>query len=182
MLEGKLVRLRAYRREDIEKALEYINDPEVKKYLVRGIPFPWQREDEEKWYQNLNPFSINSYSFAIEKLSSGEYIGGCGINKIDWKNSVAEVGIFLGRSRWNQGYGTDAMRILVGFIFDEMNINKIKLHTYSFNERAKRVYEKEGFKVEGILRQELFREGKYHDIIVMGLLRSEWRDFIEINP
>lgn len=160
MFEGKLVRLRAYRKEDIEKALEFANDPEVKKYLVPGIPFPWRKEDEEKWYQSLNPFSTDSYSFAIEKLSDGEYIGGCGINKIDWKNSVAEVGIFLGRPYWNQGYGTDAMRVLVRFIFNEMNINKIKLHVFSFNERAKRVYEKIGFRVVRYLEARTFQRRK----------------------
>lgn len=181
MFEGKLMRLRAYRKEDIEKALEFANDPEVKKCLVPGIPFPWRKEDEEKWYQSLNPFSTDSYSFALEKLSDGEYIGRCSIIKIDWKNSVAEVGIFLGRPYWSQGYGTDAMRVLVRFIFNEMNMNKIKLHVFSFNERAKRVYEKIGFKVEGILRQELFREGRYHDVIVMGLLKSEWKDLTETD-
>ena len=123
----------------------------------------------------------DSYSFALEKLSDGEYIGRCSIIKIDWKNSVAEVGIFLGRPYWSQGYGTDAMRVLVRFIFNEMNMNKIKLHVFSFNERAKRVYEKIGFKVEGILRQELFREGRYHDVIVMGLLKSEWEDLTETD-
>lgn len=73
------------------------------------------------------------------------------------------------------------MRVLVRFIFNEMNMNKIKLHVFSFNERAKRVYEKIGFKVEGILRQELFREGRYHDVIVMGLLKSEWEDLTETD-
>ncbi|MCD6550708.1 GNAT family protein [Thermotoga sp.] len=181
MLKGKLVRLREYRKEDIDKALEYINDPEVKKYLIPGIPFPLRREDEEKWYQNLDGFSTKSYSFAIETLSTREYIGGCGINNIDWKNSIAEVGIFLGRPYWNKGYGTDAMKVLVRFIFNEMNINKIKLGVYSFNKRAMRVYEKVGFKVEGVLREELYREGKYHDVYVMGILRREWKDMESSN-
>lgn len=96
MFEGKLVRLRAYRKEDIEKALEFANDPEVKKCLVPGIPFPWRKEDEEKWYQSLNPFSTDSYSFAIEKLSDGEYIGGCSINKIDWKTLWQRSAYFWG--------------------------------------------------------------------------------------
>jgi len=176
MLKGKLVRLREYTKEDLDKVLEYINDPEVKKYLMPGIPFPLRKEDEEKWYQNLDGFSTKSYSFAIETLSKKEYIGGCGINNIDWKNSVASVGIFLGKPHWNKGYGTDAMSILVRFIFNEMNINKIKLSVYSFNKRAIRAYEKVGFKIEGVLREELYREGKYHDVYVMGILKNEWKN------
>ncbi|MBT1247869.1 GNAT family N-acetyltransferase [Thermosipho sp. 1223] len=173
-----LVRLRAYKKEDIDIVLEYINDPEVKKYLVPGIPFPFRKEDEEKWYQNLDPFSTKSYSFDIETLEGKEYIGGCGINDVDWKNSVAVVGIFLGKPHWNKGYGTDAMKVLVRFIFEEMNINKIKLYVYSFNKRAIKSYEKVGFKKEGVLREEIFRNGKYHDVYVMGILKKEWQSKI----
>ncbi|MBO8161851.1 MAG: GNAT family N-acetyltransferase, partial [Thermosipho sp. (in: Bacteria)] len=102
-------------------------------------------------------------------------------NNIDWKNSVATVGIFLGRPHWNKGYGTDAMKVLVRFIFNEMNINKVKLSVYSFNKRGIRAYEKAGFKIEGVLREELFREGKYHDVYVMGILKNEWKNMISSN-
>ncbi|MBT1248388.1 MULTISPECIES: GNAT family protein [unclassified Thermosipho (in: thermotogales)] len=171
MLDGKKVRLREYRREDLEKARKMVNN--VLKYTIPGIPYPLRVEDEIKWYEGFNAFSDN-YSFAIELKESNEYIGGCGVNKVDWKNSVCELGIFLGMSYWNKGYGTEAMELLVDFVFKEMNINKIKLHVYSFNQRAIRSYEKLGFKKEGVLREELFRDGKYWDVIVMGLLRREW--------
>lgn len=174
MYDGNLVRLRAYEKNDLEIARKFVNDPEVKKYLIPGIPFPLRVDDEEKWYNSLNPFGKGEYSFAIERIEDGKYIGGCGINKVDWKNSVAEVGIFLGKPYWNKGYGTDAMRVLVNFIFSEMNINKVKLEVFSFNERAIRSYEKVGFKIEGALREEIFRNGKYYNVIVMGLLRKEW--------
>lgn len=80
---------------------------------------------------------------AIETLDEGRYIGGCGINSLDWKNSVATVGIFIGdKNYWGKGYGTDAMKVLLRFIFEQMNINKVKLFVYSFNERAIKSYEK----------------------------------------
>ena len=102
------------------------------------------------------------------------YLGGCGIKEVDWKNSKVVVGIFIGNKEyWNKGYGTDAMRVLIKFIFNEMNINKIKLNVYEFNERAIRSYEKCGFKKEGVLRKELYRDGKYYDTIVMGLFKEE---------
>ena len=171
MLLGKLVRLREYSRDDLEKAREFVNDPEIKKYLTPGIPFPLRKEDEEKWYEELNPLGDGTYVFAIEKIDNKEYIGGCGINKVDWKNSIAEVGIFLGKPYWNKGYGTDALKTLINFIFNEMNINKVKLEVFSFNERAIRSYKKIGFKKEGI-----FRNGQYYDVIIMGLLRKEWKN------
>jgi RimJ/RimL family protein N-acetyltransferase len=174
MYTGEKVRLREYRREDTQHAQSYINDPEVKRFLTPGIPFPVTLDEEEKWVSSQSAFK-NEYNFAIENLEDQRYIGGCGINSLDWKNSVATVGIFIGdKSLWGRGYGTDAMKVLVKFIFEQMNINKIKLNVYSFNERAIKSYEKCGFKKEGQLREEIFRDGKYFDEYVMGILRKEY--------
>ncbi|HPX97256.1 MAG TPA: GNAT family protein, partial [Thermotogota bacterium] len=96
-------------------------------------------------------------------------------NEINWKARVATIGIFLGQPFWNKGLGTEAFQILIDFAFTELNMNKLKLFVFSFNKRAMRSYEKNGFKVEGVLRQEIFRDGQYHDEIVMGLLVSEWK-------
>lgn len=173
MYEGTLVRLRSYKREDIQTVTRYINDEEVKRNLSPGIPFPYTIEDEERWYES-NTALKDTYNFAIETLKDSVYLGGCGINEIDWKNSKVVVGIFIGNKEyWNKGYGTDAMKVLIKFIFEQMNINKIKLNVYSFNERAIRCYEKCGFIREGVLRQEIYRDGKYYDEIVMGLLKSQ---------
>jgi len=174
MYTGEKVRLRAYKREDVQLAQEYLNDAETKRLLTPGIPFLITLEEEHKWFESLSAFK-DTYNFAIETLEEGKYIGGCGINQIDWKNSVATVGIFIGdKNYWGKGYGSDAMKVLVRFIFEQMNVNKIKLFVYSFNERAVRSYEKCGFVKEGVLRQEIFRDGKYHDEYVMSILKDEY--------
>ncbi|WP_454052026.1 GNAT family N-acetyltransferase [Clostridium sp. Marseille-Q7071] len=174
MYIGEKVKLREYRKEDIKKAQEYMNDGEIRGLLAPNIPYPYTYEDEVKWFEGLSA-NKDLYNFAIETLNDKKYIGGCGINNIDWKNSVATVGIFIGdKSYLGKGYGTDAMKVLINFIFEEMNINKIKLNVYSFNERAVKSYEKCGFKKEGLLRKEIFRHGKYHDEVVMGILREEY--------
>lgn len=174
MYQGNLVRLREYRKEDIPQALKYFNDAEVKRNTMPGIPYLYTLEDEKKWYE-ANSASNDTYTFAIERLEDNKYIGGCGVNEIDWKNSKVVVGIAIGdREFWNKGYGSDAMQILIEFIFEQMNINKIKLNVYSFNQRAIRCYEKCGFKREGVLREELYRDGRYYDEIAMGLLKRDW--------
>lgn len=173
MYTGKLIKLRAYEEKDIKQAQAFINDPEIKYYLTPSVPFPVTLEDEKKFINSQSAFK-DTYSFAIETLD-GVYIGGCGLNKVDWKNRSVVVGIFIGdKNYWSKGYGTDAMKVLVDFIFDEMNINRIQLNVYSFNKRAIRSYEKVGFKVEGVLRKALFKAGEYHDDIVMGLLKEEY--------
>ncbi len=174
MLTGQKVRLRAYRKEDMPQAQAYMNDMEVRRNLAPGIPYPFTLENEEKWYSTLSGTN-ETYSFAIETLEDEKYIGGCGVNHIDWKNSAVTVGIFIGdKNYWSRGYGTDAMNLLVKFIFEQMNVNKVKLQVYSFNDRARKCYEKCGFVKEGILRQEIFRDGRYHDIYAMGILREEY--------
>lgn len=174
MYTGKLIKLRAYKKEELPLVVEYINDPEVKRNVNPGIPYIYTLEDEEKWYENCSA-SNDTYHFAIETLDTREYIGGCGINEVDFKNSKVTIGIFIGNKEyWGKGYGTDAIKTLTSFIFDQMNINKIKLSVYAFNKRAMRCYEKCGFKVEGTLHQELFRDGAYHDEFVMALLREDY--------
>ena len=179
MYTGKKIRLREYRKEDIKVVQTCINDPEIKKLVNPGIPYLYTFEDEEKWFEGLSAKN-DQYSFAIETLADNKYIGGCGINSIDWKNSVAVIGIFIGDKEYlGKGYGTDAMNLLISFIFEQMNLNKIKLQVLSYNERAIKCYEKCGFTKEGVLREEIFRDGKYHDNIIMGFLKAEY--FKRIN-
>jgi len=80
------------------------------------------------------------------------------------------------KAYWSQGHGTDAVRLLLRYGFNELNLNRICLHVYSFNTRAIRCYEKAGFVLEGRLRQDVFHHGEYADALVMSVLRSEWRD------
>lgn len=172
MYEGKLVRLRAYTKEDIPQALKYLNSYEVAKNLSPGIPYPFTLEDEEKWYASNSALN-DTYNFAIETLEDNLYLGGCGINQVDFKNSHVMIGIFIGDpAYWGKGYGTEALKLLTKFVFEEMNIHKIKLGVYSFNERAIKCYKKVGFIEEGILKKEIFKEGKYYDEHLMALFRN----------
>jgi RimJ/RimL family protein N-acetyltransferase len=175
LFDGKLVRLREYRKEDITLKLTYINDPDVLRFLESGIPYPSTFNEELKWFESISAFK-DSYRFAVEAIDSGKYIGDCGINSIDWKNSVANVVIFIGdKNYWSKGCGTDAMQMLLSFAFNQINVNKVRLSVYSFNMRAVRSYEKCGFIQEGVLRQEIYRDGQYYDTIVMGILREEYK-------
>lgn len=176
MLQGEKVRLRAYTKDDLPLVRAYLNEIEVGQMLRGGILFPFRPEDEEKWYEALDANSEKEYGFAIETKDDGTYLGGCGVHAIDAKNRVATVGIFLGKEHLEQGYGTDALRVLVDFCFNEVNLNKVRLNVFSFNKRAIRCYEKVGFKREGVLRQEIYRGGEYHDTLVMGILRGEWQE------
>lgn len=174
MYYGEKVCLRAYKEEDIPIAAAFVNDKELKKFLVTNIPFPMTMWEEESWIKSQRSNSSGEYNFAIEDIQTKKYIGGCGIHTVNWLSRVATVGIMIGdKDYWGKGYGTDAMRLLMKFIFQDMNINKIRLNTFSFNERAIGCYKKCGFEVEGILRKEIFKEGKYYDEIIMAAFNKE---------
>lgn len=152
MYYGEKVCLRAYKEEDIPIVTKFVNDGELKKLLAPGIPFPITLWEEDEWVKSQKGNKNGEYNFAIEDIETNNYIGGCGINEVNWTTRVATVGIMVGdKDYWNKGYGTDAMKVLMKFIFDNMNIRKIKLNVFSFNIRAQRCYEKCGFKVEGAI-------------------------------
>ena len=174
MLEGQQTRLRAYTKDDLPLRRAYLNDVDLSRLVYPGILFPLRPEDEEKWYESLDPKSDKQYSFAVESKDDSLYVGCCTVCDIDAKNRSASIGIFIGKEHWRKGYGSDALRILLRFCFGEVNLNKIMLQVYSFNTPAIRCYEKLGFKTEGVLRQAIFRDGQYHDTVAMGMLRSEW--------
>ncbi|MCL5270155.1 MAG: GNAT family N-acetyltransferase [bacterium] len=174
MFEGNLTRLRACREEDVPLAQQFISDPEVSLNMVPDIPYPMTLGEERKWYESLSARG-DRYSFAIETREETRYIGGCGVNNINWKNGTAEVGIFIGDPEFrDKGCGTDALGTPVRFAFGQIHINKLKLNVFSFNARAICCYEKLNFKLEGVLRQEIFRDVRYHDIHIMSILREEY--------
>ncbi len=114
--------------------------------------------------------------FMIRTLKDKSTIGLIGLNGIRWVHGDAWVGIGLGeRDCWGKGYGTDAMRILQRYAFEELNLHRLSITVFDYNQRAIRSYEKAGFSVEGRARKYLNREGQRYDMIFMGILRDEWQ-------
>ncbi|WP_155590992.1 GNAT family N-acetyltransferase [Lysinibacillus cavernae] len=138
------------------------------------IPFPHTVEDHTAFFHGISG-KKEEFIFGIYEKTTNDLIGSCGVYSVNWQNSTCAVGISIGQQWHGHGYGTDAMRTLIDFIFDYMAVQKIKLQVFSFNKAAIRSYEKCGFTKEGILRQELFRFGTFHDVLLFGLLRSEWQ-------
>lgn len=177
MLIGKKVYLRAIEPDqDIEKCFYWMNDREITKNL-RFIP-PLSRGTEKDWLvQASRHGQQDAYNFAIVSKQTDVYIGNCGLSSINRINRNAELGIFIGdRSHWGQGLGGDAIRELCRFGFKSLNLNRVYLHVYSFNERGVKCFTKAGFKQEGCLRSHKFTDGQYCDEIIMGMLYSEFKD------
>jgi len=174
VIEGKLINLRAPEMSDLERNTRWINDREVTRFLQ--MRYQMSGLAEEAWMRDLTskPISYERAFFAIE-TKDGVHIGNTNLFNASPENRSAELGIMIGEKEyWSRGFGTDALTTLARFGFDEMNLNRIQLTVYSFNERAQAAYRKAGFVEEGRLRQAMYRQGVYHDILVMGLLRDEF--------
>lgn len=176
MIYGEGLRLRAIEREDIPRFVRWFNDPEVRRFLTMYRPL--SRAQEERWVESLLSRK-DDIVLAIE-VQEGDHwlhIGNVGLHRIDWKNRVATLGIVIGeKGYWGRGYGTEAVRAMLRYAFGELGMNRVELETYSFNPRAQRCYEKAGFRREGVRRQALFRDGRFHDVIIMGILREEFEE------
>jgi RimJ/RimL family protein N-acetyltransferase len=171
MLAGRKVRLRAPQRTDIPIFVKWFNDPEVTEFLLRGPPMGM--EEEERWYESLR--ADEGRVFCIETLE-GKLIGNVGIIHIDWTNRKADIGIVIGEKEyWSQGYGGEAITLLLGYMFEEMNMERVWLYCDDKNKRAQRCYERCGFRREGIFRHNRCRGGRFSDDVVYSILSEEWR-------
>jgi len=175
MIYGKRIRLRGMERTDVPKSFEWINDPEVNEGLA--IYLPMSLRDEEQWFDQMAQRDQAEKPMAIEACDGEGWklIGNCSIFNIEWTNRSAELGIAIGeKSVWNQGYGTETMQLLLQHGFETLNLNRLYLRVYSTNPRAIRAYEKAGFVLEGTLREAVYKHGKYSDVHIKSVLRSEW--------
>jgi diamine N-acetyltransferase len=170
MIRGTRVVLRAIERSDLPRYVQWFNDPAVLEYFGQIVPL--SLPEEEAWYENmLQDRSVRNFAVEFE----GKHVGGAGFLHIDPRNACAEVGLVIGLPElWDQGLGTDVLRTLLRFGFEEMNLNRISLRVFAGNERAVHLYEKVGFQHEGRWRQAEFRYGRYHDLLWMSVLREEW--------
>jgi RimJ/RimL family protein N-acetyltransferase len=171
---GDLVRLAPLDRNDLTQFLRWFQDYEVKRFLGQGV-HPFTRETEEQWLDHVLT-ETESKHFSIRTMADDRLIGNCGLFGFDWRSRCVEFGIVIGeKDAWGRGFGTEATWLILRYAFDELNLHRVWLRVYDYNPRGRRAYEKAGFKHEGTLRQALYREGAYHDVEVMGILRSEWQ-------
>jgi len=175
-MEGKLVRIRAYERSDLDAVMTWVNDEEVTRNLGAPMIYPLSRAAEERYLETNTRGGEPDCRWAIETLA-GEYLGGISLMTIDWINRSAQVGIVIGsKPHWGKGFGTDAMRAVLRFAFDKMNLHRVWLNVYDFNVRGIKSYEKCGFKREGVQREYRFLDGRYHDSVLMGILERDYRE------
>jgi RimJ/RimL family protein N-acetyltransferase len=174
---GKLVKLVAVEPEKAAPLFSrWSRDAEFERLLDSNAPRLFSAATIKTWIEEeMEKETVNFAFFMIQKLEDDRPIGFIDLGYRNWHTGNAWVGIGIGeRDSWGKGYGTDAMRLILRYAFDELNLHRVSLGVFEFNPRAMRSYEKAGFTVEGRERAAIHRDGRRWDVILMGILRSEW--------
>lgn len=174
---GKRVKLRALEIDDIEILRYIVNDPEVEKQ-VGGWSFPISKKEQEDWYNTIYKDKRN-LRFAIETKEVG-MIGMADLRSIDWKNRTAIHGIKIGKSDYRgKGYGTDVVMTIMRYAFCELGLNRLESSILDYNIPSQKLYiDKCGWSIEGKKRQHIFKGNKYHDQLMVGILKEEYEELI----
>lgn len=171
MIAGEHVILRAFEREDSDRCYRWMNDPNIVRTLKSRYPIAFQ--NEVAWLERAMDPNSNERHFAIERRDDRTHIGNASIHDIDWVSRTGWFGLFIGEpTAWNRGFGTDAITTLVRFAFDDMNLHKLRINVFDYNERAKHILQSRGFVQEGKLVRDFYREGTYHDLVILSIFRD----------
>lgn len=173
MLQGPRVRLRGITRQDLYRLSDFNNDLEVELAGGGDPPAPQSLERlQSEFDQEAARGGRDGASFAIEV--DGVFIGQCALFDEDSVGRTCELGITIGdKAYWNQGFGREAVGLLVDYGFRHRNLHRIWLRVHAANERAIKAYRACGFVEEGRLRQHVWSDGRRDDLLVMGLLRED---------
>lgn len=178
-LAGEQVVLRPADGRDAERLHALMADPEVARLTgsahssdeLTSLPWPLERlvEVYDRWAE-----ADDRLVWAVVERSTGEVVGEALLLDHDPGNRSCGFRIWISGAR-DRGLGTEATRLAVGHAFDALGLHRVQLEVYAFNPRARRVYEKVGFVLEGTQREALLFDGQWVDLHVMGLLEQDWR-------
>jgi RimJ/RimL family protein N-acetyltransferase len=173
LLEGESVVLRRHVPGNLDAFLRWYSDPEVAR-LTRYQDGPMRPAEIERFFSSraLGPESL---SLAVHLRDSNRLIGTCALSQLDHENGSALYHITIGeKDSWGRGYGTEATRLMLEHAFGTLNLHRIGLSVFSFNERAIRSYLSVGFVTEGRAREAIWRDGRWWDEVTMSILHSDW--------
>ncbi len=154
--------------------MRWFKDPGVDMYLGRDHSGLTLKKEIE--FINKSKCDKTAIRWAIY-TKDGELIGNTGLQQIDTKKNLkATWGIVIGdKNYWGQGLGADTLRTILKFGFKKLKLNRIELGVFTFNKRGIRCYEKCGFKKEGLHRQTVYKHGKFIDVIIMSILKNDYK-------
>lgn len=169
ILLDDVITLRAIEAGDAPVLQAMINDPELERSVV-GWSRPVSLAEQERWIADLS--RDNTIRYAVDDGSG--IVGTVSVSAVDWKNRTANLNIKLLREARGRGYGARAMKLVIAWCFEELNLNCLTANVLAENEASCCLWEKLGFRLDGVLRQRVYKGGCYHDLRAYSLLREEY--------
>jgi RimJ/RimL family protein N-acetyltransferase len=170
-LIGPRLYLRAPELDELDDLIRWVTHPDVRRHLSRR--FPLNRVQEEGWLRGLDP--QRDVVLVLVLRESQRAIGCAGLHGLGGPDRQAELGIAIGEpDAWGQGYGREAIELLLGYGFDELGLHRVHLNVWATNARAIACYERLGFVREGLRREVHWQDGAWIDGVLMSLLDREW--------
>ena len=174
LLLGEQIKLTSVNQQDVLELQKWFNDVAFMRYYDIVSAIPKNLEEVQELLSEVRR-SNTAYIFAIKNIKQEEFIGVTGFEDISWNNGTAIIYIGIGGEKHRgKGYGMEALKLTMEFGFQELNFHKIQLTVLQYNEPAINLYEKLGFKREGVYREFIHRDGIRYDMYLYGILRSEW--------
>lgn len=172
-LRGDWVYLRPLVREDLGPIRRWSKDPELRGLI--GEIEPMSEAEAEAFFQRVQTGPDRLW-FMVVRRSDDRPIGETGLLRMFPAWRTTDLSLMLGeRDVWGQGYGTEAIRLLLDYAFGVLNMHRVSVGVVGFNERALRFYEKVGFLREGVQRDGYYYEGRFYDFVMMSILEDEYR-------
>jgi RimJ/RimL family protein N-acetyltransferase len=173
-LAGQDISLRSLELSDLDDLWQWFADREVVRYSLSLWLFPYSRHETQTWLEKTLT-DKHTLTLGIVERTSGALIGIAGIASMSLINRSGEYFILIGnKESWSKGYGTEVTKLIVEYGFATLNLHRIALTVSEVNSAGVKAYERAGFTREGVLRQACYRDGQYHDKIVMSILRPDW--------
>lgn len=170
-----LVRLRPLEESDVDDILTWVNDPEIVGNLAAFAGEPFSRDQELAWIRQVRA-SPSDVVFTILG-ADGRYLGQCGIHQIHARSKVGRLACIIARRQdMGRGRGSAAIRAICDHAFDALGLHKLWLMVFAHNARGRGIYGRIGFREEGVLREEYFHDGRWHDMVRMSVLAREWQE------
>jgi RimJ/RimL family protein N-acetyltransferase len=171
---GSRVRLTPLNSNDVPTLARWQSDTEYLRLLAAEPAFPKNEGQVAEWVRE-GQRGRDNYLLGIRTIGDDDLIGFIELGEVQWTHRNSWVAIGIGeRGYWGRGYGYEAMTLALDFAFKELNLHRIQLTVYSYNQRAIRMYEKLGFQLEGNYREFLLRDSQHYDMLLYGLLSREW--------
>jgi RimJ/RimL family protein N-acetyltransferase len=172
------IRLKAFGKKHLDATRRWVNDPTTAHFI--GTVYPIGPSEHANWFEALrrNP---NVKFFAVE-TTEGRHVGNAGVFRYDPETDTARLFVYIGEpDALDRGLGAEITKKVCDYSFRTLGVHRVEATVYAYNRRAAASYRKAGFRQEVRMRDAHFHRGRYHDMLLFGLLKAEWKELKRIS-